>query len=172
MYSQTHPTHPIEEHPDLLALRAASEGAVARPAAQAVECLSLLAGVYLAISPWVVGFHASAATLAGNNVVTGLVLVALALGFAPAFERTHSLSMAGALIGVWTIIAPWAIHSSPTDAGIIASNVVVGSLIFLLALMTLRAGMAHSHAAGADRTHSAATGGPATRPDRPDGPMR
>lgn len=170
MYSQTHPTHPIEEHPDLLGLRAASEAGVAKPVAQAVECLSLLAGLYLAVSPWIVGFHASASTLAGNNVITGLVLVALALGFAPAFERTHSLSMAAALIGVWTIIAPWAIHSSPTDTGIIASNVVIGSLVFLLALVTLRGGMASSHSA--DRAPAAPAGRTATRPDHPDGPMR
>jgi hypothetical protein len=142
MYSQT---HPIEQHPDLLALRALSEGATVRPAAQAAESLSLLAGVYLAISPWIVGFHAIAPSLTANNLITGLVLVALSLGFVPAFERTHSMGMAAALIGLWTIIAPWVIQSSPTDAGIIASNVAVGAVVFLLALATLRQG------AGRDR---------------------
>lgn len=130
------PTHPIEQHPDLVNLRAASETAAARPLAQATEALSLLAGLYLAISPWVVGFHATAPTLTANNLITGLALVAFALGMVPAFERTHSM-VAAALIGVWTIIAQWVIQSSPPDAGIIASNVAAGSIVLLLALTTM-----------------------------------
>jgi hypothetical protein len=149
-------THPIEQHPDLVALRAESEGAAVRPLAQVTECLSLLAGLYLAISPWVVGFHAMAPTLTANNLITGLALVAFALGFVPAFERTHSTAMAAALVGVWTIIAPWVIQSSPTDAGIIASNVVIGSIVFLLGLARM--------AQAKSRPVAAAVPPPAERP--------
>lgn len=159
MYSRTNP--PIEEHPDLLALRAASEGATVRPPAQALECMSLLAGVYLAISPWVVDFHASAPALTGNNVITGLVLVALSLGFVPAFERTHSMGLAAAAIGVWTIIAQWVIQSSPTNAGIIASNVAIGAVVLVLALATLAQG------AGRGRAVAAGTPAAAVTPERP-----
>ena len=131
------PTHPIEQHPDLVKLRVASDSAAARPLAQATEALSLLAGLYLAISPWVVGFHATAPTLTANNLITGLALVAFALGVVPAFERTHSMGIAAAFIGVWTTVAQWVIQSSPTDAGIIASNVAAGAIVFLLALTTM-----------------------------------
>jgi hypothetical protein len=86
------------------------------------------------------------------------VLVAMALGFVPAFERTHSMRMAAAAIGIWTRIAPWVIQSSPTDAGIIATNVVVGALVFLHALLTMALGM------GRDRTRGDST----TRPVAPD----
>ena len=130
-------THPIENHPDLVNLRAASETAAARPFAQATEALSLIAGLYLALSPWIVGFHATAPALTANNLITGLALVAFALGVMPAFERTHSMGIAAALVGVWTIIAQWVIHSSPTDAGIIASNVAIGGVVFLLAVTTM-----------------------------------
>jgi hypothetical protein len=161
VYSQT---HPIEQHPDLMALRAASEGATARPAAQAAECFSLLAGVFLAISPWVVGFHATAPRLTVNNLITGLVLVVLSLGFVPAYERTHSSGMTAALIGVWTIIAPWVIRSTPTGAGVIATNVITGAMVFLLAAMTLAQGM------GRSQRRSGAAGAapmPTPAPERP-----
>lgn len=138
MSSQTQ--HPIEQHPDLMALRAASEDAATRPAGQAVETLSLLAGLYLAVSPWIVGFHATSPGLTVNNLVTGLVLTALALGVVPAYERTHSLGMAAAAIGLWTIIAQWVIQSTSTDAGVIANNIVIGALVFLCAMATLGQG--------------------------------
>jgi hypothetical protein len=144
MSSQYTRTGPIEQHPDLMALRAASESATARPAAQATECLRLLAGLYLAISPWIVGFHTTAPALTANNLITGLALVALSLGFGPAFERTHAMSMAAALIGVWTIIAQWVIQASPTGTGIIASNTATGAAVLILALATIAQGHSHS----------------------------
>jgi len=124
-----------------MALRAASEDATTRPTGQAVETVSLLAGLYLAASPWIVGFHATSPGLTVNNLITGLVLVALALGVVPAYERTHSLGMAAAAIGLWTIIAQWVIQSTTTDAGVIASNIVIGAVIFLCAMATLAQGM-------------------------------
>ena len=157
-------THPIEQHPDLVAMRAASEDAATLPVGQAVETASLLAGLYLAASPWIVGFHATSRGLTVNNLITGLVLVALALGVVPAYERTHSLGMAAAAIGVWTMIAQWVIQSTSTDAGVIASNIVIGAVIFLCAMATLGQG------AGRDlRYRRAAAAGPVA--PTPGGPM-
>lgn len=70
----------IEEHPDLMALRADCERATARPAAQAVECLSLLAALYLAASLWIAGFSATFRNLAINDLIVGLALAVFALG--------------------------------------------------------------------------------------------
>ncbi|MEU8876871.1 SPW repeat protein [Streptomyces javensis] len=53
----------VEEHPDLMELSARYERAATTPQARAVEGLTLLAGLYLAISPWVVGFSAATAGL-------------------------------------------------------------------------------------------------------------
>ena len=139
MYS---PTEPIERHPDLMALRAASESAATKPIAQGLECLSLLAGLFLAVSPWIVGFQAVSPALTINNLITGLALVVLALGFGPAFERTHAMSMAAFLIGVWTIIAPYVIYQSPRTTRLEVSNIVTGAVICLFALMTMGMGMA------------------------------
>lgn len=63
----------------------------------------------------------------GQILTTGLALVAFALCFIPAFERTHGMGVSAALVGIWTIIAPWVIHSSPTGVGTIASNAAIGT---------------------------------------------
>ena len=164
-------THPIEQHPDLVALRMASEDAATRPTGQATETLSLLAGLYLAVSPWIVGFHATAPALTANNLITGLVLVAQAevarvqphaLGVVPAYERTHSLGLAAAVLGVWTMIAQWVIQSTTTNAGIIANNVVIGAIVFVCAMMTLAQGVGRELLA-ARTAHGAPAPGPMMR---------
>lgn len=79
----TAPTSPrIDQHPDILALRAESEAATSTPVAQAVEALALLCGVYLAASPWIVGFS-GASTLAIHNVIVGAAFACLVGGFGP-----------------------------------------------------------------------------------------
>ena len=147
----------IDEHPDLLALRAGSERAVTRPAAQVVECLSLLTGLYLAISPWVTGFDGFR-SLTVNNLVTGIALAVFALGFGAAYERTHGMSWTALLLGVWTIVAPWVVSGHPFTRRAEVSNVITGAVAIALALMTMAIGSMRS------TRDSASTAG---RPDLP-----
>lgn len=151
MYPQSPRTASIERHPDLLALRADSEGAAVRPGAQIAESLSLLAGLYLAISPWVVGFHASASALSVTDLVIGLTLVLLALGYAPAFERTHGMAVAALLIGAWAVIAPRVVYATPAETRAEVSNVVAGGVAVVLALLTLALGAWRGRAESATR---------------------
>jgi hypothetical protein len=130
----------IEEHPDLMALRADSERATARPAAQAVECLSLLTALYLAASPWIVGFDTTFRNLAINDLILGVALAVFALGYGAAYERTHGMAWAAGLLGVWTIIAPWVVSGRVADTGARVSNVIAGALVVLMALATIAQG--------------------------------
>ncbi|MFF7651582.1 SPW repeat protein [Streptomyces sp. NPDC007983] len=131
----------IEEHPDLMELRARYERAATTPQARAVEGLTLLAGLYLAVSPWVVGFFDTGTGLTVNNLITGLAVAILALGFGSAYERTHGLGWVVAAIGVWTIITPWVVYGPSISTGTMISNVVTGAVIFLLGLATSAFGM-------------------------------
>ncbi|MGW7689641.1 SPW repeat protein [Streptomyces asiaticus] len=131
----------IEEHPDLMELRARYERAATTPQARAVEGLTLLAGLYLAISPWVVGFFATGTGLTVNNLITGLAVAILALGFGSAYERTHGLGWVVAAIGIWTIITPWVVSGPSATTGTMVSNVATGAVIFLLGLATSALGM-------------------------------
>lgn len=50
------------------------------------------------------------------------------------------MAWAGALIGVWTIIAPWVASGRVADAGARVSNVIAGALVILMALATIAQG--------------------------------
>jgi hypothetical protein len=93
--------------------------------------LTFLAGLYLAISPWVVGFtHIT--TLIVNNLIIGIALAVLALGFASAYGRTHGFTWVAPLLGVWTIIAPGVVNGGVANTTSIVSNVVIGVIAVLL----------------------------------------
>lgn len=129
----TTPTPPLEEHPDLAAMRARYERAAARPAAQAIDGLTFLAGLYLAISPWVVGFSGTA-SLTLNNLIVGLALAMLAVAFASAYGHTHGLAWVAPLLGVWMVLTPWLAAGGVATTASVLNNVIVGGVAVLLSL--------------------------------------
>lgn len=123
----------LERRPDLVRSRARYDRVSETPRARLVEGLTFLAGLYTAISPWVVGFnHVTNVTV--NNLIVGLALAVLAIGFAAAYGRTHNLAWVAPVIGVWTIIVPWVILGSSVPVGIIVSNVITGGVTVSLGL--------------------------------------
>lgn len=124
---------PIEKHPDLAALRDHYDQAAGNPVAQVNDGLLMLAGLYLAASPWIVGFHGTT-TLMINNLIVGLAAALLAFGFASAFGRLHGLGFAMPVLGVWMIISPWVVAGVSTTAGMIWSNVACGAVVLVLGL--------------------------------------
>jgi hypothetical protein len=136
------PMTSIEQHPDIAALRMRYERAGETLTAHVVDGLSLLAGLYLAASPWVLGFHTTLPGLTMSNFVTGLVFVALAFGLASAHGRLHGVAWVAPAIGVWTVVAPWAIRGEAANiTTTIVSNVIVGGLCLLLGLAAVALGM-------------------------------
>lgn len=131
----------IEEHPDIVALRARYEKAGSTPTAQTMDGLTLLAGLYLAISPWVIGFSGKT-PLKVNDLIIGLAVALLAVGFASAYGRTHGVTFVVPVLGVWTIVAPWVIAGDMATMSTIISNVIVGACCVLLGGGAASVGMA------------------------------
>ncbi|WP_285708311.1 SPW repeat protein [Microtetraspora sp. NBRC 16547] len=130
----------IGQHPDIMEMRARYEAAAANPTAQLTDGLALLAGIYLAVSPWICGFQGLSG-ITVNNLVTGILVALLALGFSSAYGRTYGLAWVAPVIGVWTIIAPWVISGPNNTARVIVSNVVIGAIILFLGLANMSTGM-------------------------------
>ncbi|MDX3771700.1 MULTISPECIES: SPW repeat protein [unclassified Streptomyces] len=124
---------PIEEHPDLVELRARHERAAATPRAQMIEALALITGLYLAASPWIAGFNGFT-TLAVNNLIAGIAYMLLLGGLGTSYERTHSMAWAAAVIGIWTCVAPWVVAGDVAHTRSIISNLITGVIATLLAL--------------------------------------
>lgn len=126
-------------HPDIVEMRERYDLAGSQPGMQVVDGLTLLSGLYLALSPWIVGFT-DRTGITINNLVTGLVVAGLALAFTAAFGRTHGLAWVLPVIGIWTIIAPWVIRGDQSTTGSVWSNVLIGIIITVLGLAALMAG--------------------------------
>ncbi|MFJ8440300.1 SPW repeat protein [Kitasatospora griseola] len=138
----------MEHHPDILEMREHAERATSTTAGQGTEALAICAGLFLAISPWVVGFSGFTG-LAISNLVLGIAYTVLMAGYGPAWGRTHARAWACAVIGVWTIIAPWAVNGGAHIRRTILTNVITGGVMTLLALAAV--GMVFAGATGAAR---------------------
>ncbi|GAA1897363.1 SPW repeat protein [Streptomyces sodiiphilus] len=121
-------------HPDTMEMRARYSRVMGGQDVTLVDAPVFLAGLYLAISPWVVNFTASQPTLVIHNLIVGVAVGLLALGFAVAPERMYGLGWGLCAIGAWLVVSPWVVGSSP-DAGVIWNQVVTGGVIFLLGIV-------------------------------------
>ncbi len=123
----------IDHHPDLLALRANYERVAESMSAHVTFGLALLAGLYVAASPWIVGFSATA-SLATSDLIVGIAVAFLAYGFATALDRAHGMTWTLPVLGVWVIVSPWILRGVALTAGMLWSNVVAGALVTVLGL--------------------------------------
>ncbi len=139
----------IDHHPDLLALRANYERVAESTSAHVTFGVALLTGLYVAASPWIVGFSATA-SLATSDLIAGIAVAFLAYGFATALDRAHGMTWTLPVLGVWLIVSPWVLRGFEPTAGMIWSNVVAGALLTVLGLNATYFGM---------RTREAATRG-------------
>ncbi len=96
--------------------------------------LILLLGVWLFISPWVLGYP-SDSMIAINACIAGTVIGALA-----AFDLYKTYAWAviiNLLAGLWVALSPWV--PALADRGAMRGNsVIVGAAVVLLALWELR----------------------------------
>ncbi len=94
----------------------------------------LLLGIWLFVSPWVLGY-ASDSPQAMNAYVAGLVIAVLA-----AFDlyKTYVWAVVvNLLVGVWVAVSPWI--PAMADRGTMMNNsVIVGLAVVVLALWELR----------------------------------
>lgn len=135
----------IEEHPDVMALRMRYERAAETTPLQTIDGLGFLTGLYLAISPWVLGF-AALSGLAVTNLVVGIAMAALSLGFASAFGRTHGMLWVAPLLGIWTLLAPWLVRGDVATATTIVNNVLAGAVYLVLGVAAMMVGMRRARA--------------------------
>ena len=106
-------------HPDISEMRARYARMLGGRDVALVDGPVFLLGLYCAASPWILHYTTSQPALA-------------TLTTAP--ERMYGLSWAMCAMGVWMIIAPWVVGSSP-DTGVILNNVIIGALAFVLGLL-------------------------------------
>lgn len=120
-------------HPDVTEMRQRYSRVLHGRDVAFIDGSVFLAGLYLAISPWVIDYTASQPALATHALIVGIAIGVLALGFTARPERMTGLSLALCAVGAWVVVSTWVVGASP-DAGLIVSNCIVGGLTFLLGI--------------------------------------
>ncbi|AWL89331.1 hypothetical protein AMK14_28650 [Streptomyces sp. TSRI0445] len=134
MSNVSHARSDLSGHPDASEMRARYDRVMGGRDVALVDAPVFLVGLYCAVSPWVLHFTASQPALVTHNLVMGIAIAVLALGFTVMPERMYGLSWAICAIGAWVIVSTWVVGSSP-DAGIVINNIVVGGLTVLLGMV-------------------------------------
>ncbi|MEU6805449.1 SPW repeat protein [Streptomyces neyagawaensis] len=143
----------ITSHPDVTEMRARYDRMLGGRDVALVDGPVFLLGLYCAVSPWILHYTTSQPSLAPHNLIVGIAIGLLALGFTAAPDRMYGLSWAMCALGVWMIIAPWIVGDSP-DAGVVVNNIIIGALALVLGLLCAGASVAKggSRASRAPRT--------------------
>lgn len=147
----------MDTHPDIVDMRArheSAERATSTPKVQAIDALAFLTGLYLAASPWIAGFN-GLTRLSITNLIVGIAYALLMSGgFGRAYDRTHGMAWAACALGIWTIIAPWAVAGDASTTRTVVSNVITGALATLLALAASAAARAGDPSGASHRKNS------------------
>ncbi|MFB6783499.1 MULTISPECIES: SPW repeat protein [unclassified Streptomyces] len=134
MSNVSHTRADITSHPDVSEMRERYARMLGGRDVALVDGPVFLVGLYCAVSPWVLHFSASQPTLVQHNLIMGIAIAVLGLGFTAMPERMYGLSWAICAMGIWMIVSPWVVGSSP-DRGVILNNVIIGGLTLLLGLV-------------------------------------
>lgn len=134
MSNVSHARSDISGHPDASEMRARYDRVMGGRDVALVDAPVFLVGLYCAVSPWVLHFTASQPALVTHNLVMGIAIAVLALGFTAMPERMYGLSWAICAMGAWIIVSTWVVGSSP-DVGIVINNIIVGGLTVLLGMV-------------------------------------
>lgn len=129
----------MARHPDLIELRERYDAASASPVSEVAAGLALLGAVFLAASPWIVGFSALTA-ITVTNLIAGSALAVLVIALTGAYGRMHGLTFVVPAIGIWTIAAPWVIAGAMDVTRTIYANCFAGGAIVVLGLIMLAMG--------------------------------
>ncbi|MFR9798195.1 SPW repeat protein [Streptomyces sp. MS06] len=127
----------MTSHPEVAEMRERLDRAAAGGGAIALEGLIMLAGVYTAISPWVVNFSGNS-EIAVNNLIIGITVGLVGLGLALAPERMFRLAWMLVPLGFWLVLAPWVVTATHgARAGIVWNNCWVGAVTAVLGLVAM-----------------------------------
>lgn len=103
------------------------------------DSLSLILGLWLFVSPWVLGFSAVEIAM-WNAVIVGLVIAMMALMTLVEFHDWEE--WADMIVGGWIIVSPWLLGFTD-PVGVVAAGTatwntaIVGVLVLSLALWSL-----------------------------------
>ncbi|HEY3524197.1 MAG TPA: SPW repeat protein [Candidatus Limnocylindrales bacterium] len=109
--------------------------------------LSVIAGLWLLISPWVLGFSDMQSPM-WNAVILGIVIAVLAFIRAGGWYSAVGLAWINLVLGIWVFISPWVLGFSDRQAPL-WDALVVGVVVVVLSAWSVWASSARGTTASA-----------------------
>ena len=134
MANVSHTSGDITSHPDAPEMRERYARMLGGRDVALVDGPVFLLGLYCAVSPWILHYTTSQPALVTHNLIMGIAIAMLALGFTVTPERMYGLSWAICAMGTWLIISPWVVGDNP-DTGVALNSIIVGALAVVLGAM-------------------------------------
>ncbi|MFJ4787396.1 SPW repeat protein [Streptomyces sp. NPDC088794] len=134
MANVSHTSGDITSHPDVSEMRARYARMLGGRDVALMDGPVFLLGLYCAVSPWILHYTTSQPALVTHNLIVGIAIGLLGLGFTAAPARMYGLSWAMSALGVWMIVSPWIVGDSP-DTGVVLNNIIIGALAVVLGLL-------------------------------------
>ncbi|MDH6220868.1 SPW repeat protein [Streptomyces pseudovenezuelae] len=134
MANVSHTRGDITSHPDVSEMRARYAHMLGGRDVALMDGPVFLLGLYCAVSPWILHYTTSQPALVTHNLIVGIAIGLLGLGFTAAPARMYGLSWAMCALGVWMIVSPWIVGDSP-DTGVVLNNIIIGALAVVLGML-------------------------------------
>jgi SPW repeat len=100
--------------------------------------VNVVIGFWLIISPWAVGARGGAAMT--EDVIVGVVIVAVALWSLSAPLTMTAPGWINLVLGIWMLIAPWAIGYVRFATGPATNDTIMGILVIVFAGIRIASG--------------------------------
>lgn len=100
---------------------------------KALDVVTIIAGLGLALAPWYLGFAVETAA-AWNAWIVGAAVTLIAAAALFAFHQVEE--RANAALGLWAVVAPWALGFSGLS-GAVGAHVIAGLVVALVAAARL-----------------------------------
>ncbi|MBI3498958.1 MAG: SPW repeat protein [Proteobacteria bacterium] len=104
----------------------------------------VLLGIWLCVSPWVLGFAGDDMTATQNAVLIGALLILAEMVILMAFRTWEE--WVNVILGLWLVISPWALTVAATPL-VAVDFVVVGLVVLGLAFYEMWDEQHHAHPA-------------------------
>lgn len=101
--------------------------------------INLILAIWLFISPWALSY--SMPSVLWNNIIVGIAVFVLSWVRLSNRSTTGAASWINVLLGIWLIIAPFAMHYE--NDGQRWNSVIIGIIVGILALVSGSAGATH-----------------------------
>lgn len=94
------------------------------------DVANVILGLFLLVSPWIVGYSGQPAQ---NAVISGLVIAGLSIAALAAFAQWEE--WLNLLLGLWVLASPWVLGFQGTTAATV--HIAVGILVAALAAIEM-----------------------------------